>query len=392
MQKLRNLALTALIFIFLISAYKHRSDWLGSLASHLPGLPGATVTVQNVTLPPPPVAGMGPVSYASAVRRAAPAVVNIYTSATLHTAANPFFSDPLFQHFFGPRQRTQQRQGLGSGVIVSADGYILTNNHVIDGADKITVALADGREVAAQVVGSDPDTDVAVLRIHLDHLPVANLRLQQPVQVGDVVLAIGNPFGFSQSVTQGIVSALGRQGLGINTYEDFIQTDAAINPGNSGGALVDAYGNVVAINSAIYSQSGGNMGIGFAIPIALAKDVMSDIIKDGRVIRGWLGIELSVPTSDDVAAAAQTTQPVVVAAVLQGGPAAQAGIQAGDRLLSIDGQALHSDSEAMRRIAALRPGSVALFSVQRQQQTWQTRVHIGERPRQQHAAEENVQP
>ena len=391
MQKLRNLALTALIFIVLISAYKHRSDWLGSLAEHLPGLPGASVTVQNVTLPPPP-AGMGPVSYAQAVRHAAPAVVNIYTSETLHAPANPFFSDPLFSHFFRLQPRTEQRHGLGSGVIVSAAGYLLTNNHVIDGADKITIALADGREVAADVVGSDPDTDIAVLRIHLDHLPVANLRLQQPVQVGDVVLAIGNPFGFSQSVTQGIVSALGRQGLGINTYEDFIQTDAAINPGNSGGALVDAYGNVVGINSAIYSQSGGSMGIGFAIPIALAKNVMSDIIKDGRVIRGWLGIELSAPANDEMPAATPATQAVVVAAVLQGGPAAEAGIQAGDQLISIDGRALHSDSEAMRRIAELRPGSVALFTLHRHQQTWQARVRIGERPRQQQSVQDNTQP
>ncbi len=380
MQKLRNLALTALIFIVLISAYKHRDDWLGSFSAHLPGLPGATVTVQNAA-PLPHSPGSGPVSYAQAVHKAAPAVVNIYTSETLRAPVSPFFSDPLMNRFFGLQPHTEQRHGLGSGVIVSADGYILTNNHVIDGADKITVALADGREMRAQVVGSDPDTDIAVLRIQLDKLPVATLRLKQPVEVGDVVLAIGNPFGFSQSVTQGIISALGRQGLGINTYEDFIQTDAAINPGNSGGALVDAYGDVVGINSAIYSQSGGNMGIGFAIPITLAKTIMSDIIKQGHVVRGWLGIELG-SAGGDFPEAAVAQQDVVIAGVMENGPAAQAGIRPGDHILSIGGQKVSNSGDATRLIAALRPGSEVLLSLRRQQQTWQTRVHIGERPRQ----------
>ena len=314
MNKLRNLSVAILVFFLVVSAYKHRDDWLGSVGLVLPGLPARTVTLRTVQPQVQLLKGStGPVSYAQAVRLAAPAVVNIYTRQTVHLTS-PFAQDPFFQRFFGQMPGvTQQRQGLGSGVIVTQDGYILTNNHVIAGADQIVVALADGRETQAQVIGADPDTDIAVLKVHLEHLPVAHLRLDPPLQVGDVVLAIGNPFGFSQSVTQGIVSALGRQGLGINVYEDFIQTDAAINPGNSGGALVDALGDLVGINSAIYSRSGGNMGIGFAIPVGLAKDIMAQIIAHGRVVRGWLGIALASPSAENGNFPSQESQPVLIA-------------------------------------------------------------------------------
>ncbi len=389
MQKLRNLTLAVVIFFVLLSVYKHRDHWLGQLGDALPGLPTRTVTLHTVSAPEVAYASrQGPVSYAQAVHAAAPAVVSIYTKQITRTLPNPWNNDPFFQRFFGPQDHgMEQHQGLGSGVIVSPDGYILTNNHVVAGADSIVVALADGRETQAQIVGTDPDTDIAVLHIHLSNLPAANLRLDSSIQVGDVVLAIGNPFGIGQTVTQGIVSALGRQGLGINTYEDFIQTDAAINPGNSGGALIDALGNVIGINSAIYSRSGGNMGIGFAIPISLAKDIMTDLIKNGHVVRGWLGIELAVPTASPLEASSPQ-QPVQINSVLHGGPADQAGLLSGDQIISINQQPLSSIQQAMHTIAAFKPGSHVLFSLRRAHDTIERSAIIGERP----AAPQEPQP
>jgi serine protease DegQ len=240
-------------------------------------------------------------SHADAAKKAVPAVVHIFTSQEIKGSRHPFINDPIFRHFFGDRfgEQSQRRSGLGSGVVVSPEGYILTNFHVIDGADEIEVAHNDGRKYKASVVGSDPESDLAVLRIPADHkLPVIAFGSSDSLRVGDVVLAIGNPFGVGQTVTSGIVSALGRSHLGINTFENFIQTDAAINPGNSGGALVDSNGHLVGINTAIYSQSGGSMGIGFAIPVSLAKNIMEQIVKTGGVTRGWVGIEVQEITPE----------------------------------------------------------------------------------------------
>ena len=236
----------------------------------------------------------GPVSYANAVSRAAPAVANLYTTKMVSKPSHPLFDDPMFRRFFGDNLPQQKRMesSLGSAVIMSAEGYLLTNNHVTAGADQIIVALRDGRETIAQLVGSDPETDLAVLKIDLKNLPAMTLGRSDGIRTGDVCLAIGNPFGVGQTVTMGIISATGRNQLGLNTYEDFIQTDAAINPGNSGGALVDAAGNLIGINTAIFSKSGGSQGIGFAIPTKLALEVMQSIIEHGQVIRGWLGVEV----------------------------------------------------------------------------------------------------
>ena len=264
----------------------------------------------------------GPVSYAQAVEQAAPAVVNIYSSRIVERDQHPLMSDPFFQQFFdnqGDDATTHQRMlsSLGSGVIVSEDGYVLTNHHVINGADEIQVALRDGRETLAEVIGTDPESDLAVLRINLDDLPVIELTDSADVAVGDVALAIGNPFGVGQTVTMGIISATGRNHLGLNAYEDFIQTDAAINPGNSGGALVNPEGAMVGINTAIFSRSGGSQGIGFAIPANLAHSILDELVTQGRVIRGWLGIEAQA-LSRELAASfgLQTPQGVIVAGVV----------------------------------------------------------------------------
>ena len=320
----------------------------------------------------------GPVSYANAVDLAAPAVVNIYTTQTV--AANAL-TDPMLRRYFGGGQGSQQQASLGSGVIVSADGYILTNNHVVAGADAIVVALKDGRKVKATVIGADPDSDLAVIKVDLSGLPALPFR-STPIHVGDVVLAIGDPFGVGQTVTQGIISALGRQGLGINTYEDFIQTDAAINPGNSGGALVDVYGNLVGINSAIYSRSGGNMGIGFAIPVSLAKDVMTSIIQGGKVVRGWLGVEVRGPDAgpDQALNTSGGNNQVVVSGIVNDGPAGRAGMQVGDVINSINGDKADGPNQVVGRIATLKPGSDARITVSRNGQTIDLVVHIGERP------------
>lgn len=350
-----------------------------------PGLwPGHDKAPPTLAAPHPvptaPAAGTGPVSYAPAVQVAAPAVVNIYTTQNVRRV-NPFLADPFLRRFFGdgmPENRMES--SLGSGVIVSPEGYVLTNNHVVAQADEIVVKLQDGRETKARVIGADPGTDLALLRISLEQLPVLPFR-DAPMQVGDVVLAIGNPFGVGQTVTQGIISATGRQGLGINTYEDFIQTDAAINPGNSGGALIDVSGNLVGINSAIFSQSGGSMGIGFAIPVTLARSVMQSLISDGRVVRGWLGIE--VRTLDAELAQhvqAPVKKGVAIAGIMRGGPAWSGGLEAGDILIRINGQAVDSAAQAINRIAAIKPGTEAALAVLRGKQEMELRVKVGERP------------
>ncbi len=347
----------------------------------------SVLPVAAPTLPPeraPAVAGPavpGPASYATAVQVAAPAVVNIYTTQKIERQLHPLMQDPFFRRFFGDGQPDERMESsLGSGVIVSPEGYVLTNNHVVAQADEIRVALKDGRETTATVVGTDPGTDIAVLKVTLDKLPVLPFR-ESAVEVGDVVLAIGNPFGVGQTVTQGIVSALGRQGLGITTFEDFIQTDAAINPGNSGGALIDVSGNLVGVNSAIYSRTGGNQGIGFAIPAHLARSVMQSIIKDGKVIRGWLGIE--VRTLDEALAqriGSKVTKGVAVAGVVRGGPAHAGGMEPGDILTAINGEAIVDAPAAINRIAALKPGTEMRAIVMRQNREVELKLRIGERP------------
>jgi serine protease DegS len=300
-------------------------------------------------------------SYANAVARAAPAVANIYTTKVITRERHPLLDDPLFRYFFGDQVRTPRKQtqtSLGSGVIVSPQGYVLTNNHVIAGADEIQVLLQDGRRARAEVVGVDKDTDLAVLRVKIDNLPTIAIGSTEHLRVGDVALAIGNPYGVGQTVTMGIISATGRSHLGINRFEDFVQTDAAINPGNSGGALINAHGDLIGINTAIYSRSGGSQGIGFAIPSYQATDVMKQIIEHGHVQRGWLGIEAQDLTGE----LAETfgladTRGMLVAGVLRGGPADQAGIEPGDVIDRVDGDDVDSAHSAMSRIARASPGS-----------------------------------
>lgn len=322
-------------------------------------------------------------SLSAAAQTASPSVVSINTSQNRRKSAPP--RDPWFRFFYGEPEDNGPA-GLGSGVIVSPQGHILTNNHVIEDADDIEVVLADGRRAAATVIGTDPDTDLALLKIELDRLPAIVLGQSERLQVGDVVLAIGNPFGVGQTVTSGIVSALGRNQLGINTFENFIQTDAAINPGNSGGALVDVNGHLMGINTAIYSRSGGNMGIGFAIPVSTAQQVMRELISAGRVTRGWIGVEPQ-DISPELAASfnlpgakGQTLEGVVITGVLQNGPAAKAGLRPGDVITRVQDQKTGNVSELLRQIAALPPGQPARLQVWRSQGLTELTVTPGQRP------------
>lgn len=323
----------------------------------------------------------GVVSYSAAVKVAAPAVVNIFTTQKVKQIDHPLLSDPAFREFFGNQLPDQFSQGpnensLGSGVIVRPDGYILTNNHVIAQADQIVVALHDGRRAVAKVIGTDPDTDLAVIKIELDQLPVLPFKLSGN-EVGDVVLAIGNPFGVGQTVTQGIISATGRSDLGINTYEDFIQTDAAINPGNSGGALIDVSGNLIGVNTAIFSQSGGSLGIGFSIPAKICQQIMNAILKDGRVIRGWLGISLVQPMQEDILKPRETG--VLVKDVLKAGPAALAGLKVGDKIVKVNDVDINSASHLINYIALQAPNSTVNIAVIRDDKLVSVAVVVGER-------------
>jgi serine protease DegQ len=328
----------------------------------------------------PPLSAGG--SYRAAAARAMPAVVNIITSKKPKRGKHPLLRDPFFKKFFGDRDDdSDDDSSLGSGVIVSAQGYILTNNHVVEAADEIEVVLADGRKAAAKLVGTDPETDLAVIKITLDKLPVIVLGQAEQAQVGDVVLAIGNPFGVGQTVTMGIISALGRNNLHINHFENFIQTDAAINFGNSGGALVDAGGNLLGINSAIYSQSGGSVGIGFAIPVSTAKSVMEAIIKSGHVVRGWIGVETQEITPELAASFGLTRQSgAMIAGVVRHGPADKSGIKPGDILLSVDGKAVADTNSMLNLIAQLVPGEKAKMIVLRKNKESTLEVTVGKRP------------
>ena len=324
-------------------------------------------------------------TYRLAAQHAMPSVVNIFTTKAARQSPHPLSNDPLFRHFFGdadPKQPDDKQFSLGSGVIVSPEGYILTNNHVIESADEIEVALADGRKVSAKLIGTDPETDLAVIKIGLKNLPAITLGRLESTRVGDVVLAIGNPFGVGQTVTMGIVSALGRNHLGINTFENFIQTDAAINPGNSGGALVDSAGNLLGINTAIYSRSGGSMGIGFAIPVTTVKNVMEAIIKNGQVVRGWIGVEPQDITPELATSfGLAKTSGTIIAGVLKGGPADKAGIKPGDILISVGEKAVTDTTAMLNLVAQLTPGEKTQLTILRKSRESIVEVTVGKRPR-----------
>jgi len=352
-----------------------KPEWLNLRSSNIGG-----VTLIEAA---PNVSGAPmPGSFSPAAKLASPAVVSIATTQA-NAPTHPLQNDPWFRFFYGDREDEAPQQGLGSGVIVSPEGYILTNNHVIEGAKEIVITLSDSRRAIAQVIGADPDTDLAILRITLERLPVIALGNSDTAQVGDRVLALGNPFGVGQTVTSGIVSALGRNQLGINTFENFIQTDAAINPSNSGGALVDVNGNLIGINTAIYSRSGGNMGIGFAIPVSTARQVLEGIVRDGQVVRGWVGIEpmeLSAELAETFGLPKQS-EGVIVTGVLQNGPAANAGLRPGDLLQKVAGQPVKNVGELLTQIASLTPGKPAKLDVVRRSQTLTLDVTPAQRPK-----------
>ncbi|MGZ5201599.1 MAG: trypsin-like peptidase domain-containing protein [Telluria sp.] len=354
-----------------------RPDWLGRQVTQVQVGAGAR---QVPVLQAGP--GAVPDSYRQAAGRAMPAVVNVLTSKALREA-HPVLKDPFFKRFFGDRVPEEQLSSLGSGVIVSADGYILTNYHVVEAADEIEVGLADGRKEAAQVVGTDPETDLAVIRIKGRNLPVMVMGHVEDARVGDVVLAIGNPFGVGQTVTMGIISALGRNNLHINHFENFIQTDAAINFGNSGGALVDTRGNLLGINSAIYSQTGGSVGIGFAIPVSTARMVLEQIILHGQVVRGWIGIEsqdITPELADSFGLGRQSG--AIIAGVVRGGPADKAGMRPGDILLQVEGKPVGNTNDMLNLIAQLKPGARARMKVERKRHEATVDVTVGRRPTQ----------
>jgi len=367
-------ATVAVGVLFVVTTLK--PEWLGRTGSGL-----QVVELRQAT----GASGSGAraASYNEAVRKAVPAVVSIFTSKEIKTPRHPFLDDPLFRQFFGDRfEESQRATSLGSGVIVSSKGYILTNHHVVEAADEIEVALADGRKLKAKVVGSDPEIDIAVLQVEGVPLPAIVFGDTDALRVGDVVLAIGNPYGFGQTVTMGIVSALGRSHLGINTFENFIQTDAAINPGNSGGALIDSAGNLVGINAAIYSErTRGSLGIGFAIPASSAKQVMEQIIQTGSVTRGWIGVQGREITPEMVESLRLgTLNGVLIEEVLRGGPAERAGLKAGDILIAIEGKPVTDPNEMLNLVAALVPGKPASIRLRRDNKDVDLKVAVGRRP------------
>lgn len=322
--------------------------------------------------------------FSKAAKIAMPSVVNVFTTKEVKVPAHPLLNDPVFRRFFGDRfeEQTKRSSSLGSGVIVSPEGYILTNHHVVAAADEIEIALADGRKAKASIIGSDPETDLAVVKVNLKGLPSITFGRSDQAKVGDIVLAIGNPFGLGQTVTMGIISALGRKQLGINTYENFIQTDAAINQGNSGGALVDITGNLIGINTAIYSQTGGSIGIGLSIPTIVAKQIMEQIIKTGSVTRGWIGVEVQNLTQE-LADSFKLSSPngVLIAGVYKNSPADHAGIKPGDVLVAVENKEITNSSDMLNMIAALSPGQTATFTVVRSQAEESIEISIGKRPK-----------
>ena len=375
-------ATVALALLFVVATLK--PQWLGGDGLPLGAVlmsPARQVVSLRTAAPAASGAALGASPWhglAEAARIASPAVVSVITSKA--RGSNPHADDPAFGFFYGNREPVQQ--GVGSGVIVSSQGILLTNNHVVEDAGEIDVRLSDGREARAEVLGTDPETDLAVLRIKLDKLPVITLGRSQDLQVGDTLLAIGNPFNVGQTVTAGIVSALGRNGLGLSTFESFIQTDAAINPGNSGGALVDAQGNLVGINTAIYSRNGGSNGIGFAIPTDVAQQVMESLIRDGVVRRGWIGVEpreLTPEIADSLQLA--TRAGVLITGVLQDGPASKGGLRPGDVVVAVAGQPVTSVTQLLNAVAALPPGQSAQVGVQRGNKAMTLTVEVIQRKR-----------
>jgi serine protease DegQ len=395
-------AVTSLLaVIFIVATLK--PDWLrrgGPIPEQISAM-APRVLVQEVPQATPAAAATsatsapaGPtvVSFSSAAKKASPAVVNIFTNKQVRVPNSPpgIPNDPFYRYFFGDRFGSRQENvaSLGSGVIVSPQGYMLTNNHVVENADEIEVALADGRRTTAKVIGTDPDTDLAVLRIDLPNLPAITFGRLDTLQVGDPVLAIGNPFGVGQTVTAGIVSALGRTHLGINIFENFIQTDAAINPGNSGGALVDAGGNLLGINTAIYSRDGGSLGIGFAIPVSTARSVMDQIIQSGQVTRGYIGADPQTITPD-IASALKlpAKEGVVLTGIVRDGPADQAGLRPGDVVFEVEGVKINDETVILNTIAGIAPGKRIKIKALRGPQTKEFDVVVGKRPRPLRAAQ-----
>ena len=369
----------AVALLFVVATFK--PEWLGrSPGRMLPQIVSIATAPNTAAASLPPSASATGAGYRAAAQRAAPAIVSIVASKVSPRHAQADY--PWFRFFFGERgPQDQPQRGLGSGVIVSPEGYLITNNHVVDGADDIEVQLADGRLAQAKLVGTDPDSDVAVLKISLDKLPVITFGNTDQLQVGDAVLAIGNPFGVGQTVTAGIVSALGRNQLGINTFENFIQTDAAINPGNSGGALVDAAGNLVGINTAIFSKSGGSLGIGFAIPANTARMVMESLVRDGSVARGWIGVEprdLTPEMAETLRLPVKSG--VLITGVLQNGPAGSGGMRPGDVVVRIADQNIANTAQLFNAVAALKPGSAATIAVQRGERALELKVQVALRP------------
>jgi Do/DeqQ family serine protease len=373
-------ATVGMALLFVLATLK--PQWLSG-----PGQPFSAVVAEVVSLRTAAPAASAPVldngnGLAEAARQAAPAVVSVITSKARRR--NPHADDPGFGFFYG--QREPEQQGVGSGVIVSPEGVLLTNNHVIEGAGEIDVQLSDGREVRAEVVGTDPETDLAVLRIPLDKLPAVTVGRSQDLRIGDPLLAIGNPFNVGQTVTAGIVSALGRNGLGLSVFESFIQTDAAINPGNSGGALVNARGHLVGINTAIYSRSGGSQGIGFAIPSDLAMQVMNSLLKNGVVQRGWIGVEPSTLTPEiaeslQIGSRGGPITGVLITGVLQDGPASKGGMRPGDVVISVAGQPVSSVAQLLNAVSVLTPGQPAALVVMRGRREMTLSLDIVQRQR-----------
>ncbi len=341
--------LLGLIIALLIILIK--PDWF-------PQLNARPAVILPVPASPEKLSNSGPVSYSAAVEKAAPAVVNIFTQRIVQQPLHPLIDNSFLRRFFNDQPSERMQSSLGSGVIMNSEGYILTNHHVIEGASEIRVSTHDGREVAATLIGSDAEIDLAVLKVSLKNLSFIKIAEQKPLKIGDVVLAIGNPFGVGQTVTMGIVSALGRNQLGLNTYEDYIQTDAAINPGNSGGALINAHGELVGVNSAIYSKSGGSQGIGFAIPVNSATQILADITQFGQTIRGWMGIEVqeSSPALLTTIGLPTALEGLIITGLALNGPAQQSGLMVGDIITSLNGKPSINAKTAMNQIAALRPG------------------------------------
>ncbi|MBM3370539.1 MAG: trypsin-like peptidase domain-containing protein [Burkholderiaceae bacterium] len=360
-----------------------RPEWFGKASETRPALAELSTTKEAATATNTPANNTGIVSYRLAAEQAMPSVVSIQATSRVRLPSNhPLLNDPMFRRFFGPEGRAEPGGGLGSGVVLAADGLIVTNHHVIDAAEDIEVIAPDGRRAKAKIVGGDPETDLAVLRVSLSELKPIAVGNAEEARVGDPVLAIGNPFGVGQTVTMGIISALGRNQLGINTFENFIQTDAAINPGNSGGPLVDAEGRLLGINTAIYSRTGGSLGIGFAIPVSTVRNVVDQIVATGAVTRGYIGVEPQDITPEMAEAfKLPRREGAIIAGLLRNGPAEKAGVKVGDILLEVDGQTVRNTAGMLNLISQLKPGAQAELKFLREGKEISLKVQVGKRPR-----------